>query len=1013
MLSSLLLAAGCVQDMVEPDMHSGNGTDGETVTLTFTPHISGNGPSTKAMADQPAGDIHNIYFAVFDEHGYKLSEYAEAVPNSKAQENGHDYEYSVELKLTEEKRIIHIIANAPKKLVFGSEAETMGALASFYDASETDGDWSTAYWGRIELDGVYAAPNTKDHGAVGSPSYNAQKAKYKAVMDALSSVKLIRNFARIVVLENVADFELHGFYLTNFPDRGSFAPYNRSTQEFQGDYADYDTFDDLIDPDQGNYNGFTPATATIVNIAGNDEVQEAQRVPQLATQQADGSMRAQGYCYERETPKSEPLYVIAYGRYSGDANDTYYKIDIRDNSGNYFPILRNLSYNISIKTVSRSGYATIEDAIAAPPSGDVSSSLDLQDLTNISSGTARLFVNETNSVIVSNAPVQLRYKFIPDLQTAKETAANSTNPGDTGNGYVVITTTNGDTGAVFTDATIQPDKATDETDGYRVITLHPNTPSGVARTQTITITGHNKTTGETLVRTVEFHLRSKLQMKATCTQKIPQDIGEEVEVRIGLEEGLPSSIFSLNFLLEAEGLTLSSVEGSDALPVNTEISEHTHKPTYIFTKSISWSDYLSADVESDGYKYFTCRFRTNKNFTGRTGDTIHISNEYFEDVDVSFTTYPAQNFTSLTFGSIAIVGQNVTVNYAMSAVPAGGKVLVGLSGFEPADGETKLIPATPRVNSEGLDMYEMNASTSGSFDLAPYVSGQGLVKLYADEYRPIQARTIINEYKSQYVVWADVDRIYSERDWITLPGIDLTGENNLIVGQTGKLTIYIKNVNSGTVTIGGQPATRVTSGTGQTTTTPEGAGKTYYAWEADYTAPEGDAQVARVDVVVDGFKAVTMNVPVYGIKVFRNREVKQAVRGSFSTTEYYVIQNQTGNYITNANPNLSPVLSAKSLLQFGSTSQDNNIIFVNAATRAVKYLTHDGANNGDPTIEDVANPTRWRFQWPGGNAGMRIYYEYLIVPRYLYDKDGVMGIQNGSPRNRNWHIYPVTFVAPK
>lgn len=647
LLPALLFAiSACEVD--NPEQYTIN-NGGQKATFTFTPQFldpDSDEPGTKAFADNPT--IHNIFFAVFDQTGYKLSEYAEAVPNSKANVNGSKFKYSVELTISNEPRIIHIIANAPKRLVYGSEAEVIGALKTFINAPDPDadeGEWKEAYWTRLVLPGVWEEPNEDKHGMVGTPGYEAQNSKYQSVVTVLNSAELVRNFARIVVDdEGATNFTLQGIWLTNYPDLGSVAPYNRTTGNFEIDYGSYKTVEDMMT--RGRYVGYTPASANIVKITS--------AAPMVgAALNSAGTNVAETFCYEREKPTADPLYIIVKGRYSGAGAkgvDSYYKIDLRDENNEYFPVLRNFSYRVHINSVANDGAATLADALSGPPSsGDVSTSLEMQELTNISNGDSQLFVSQTSALVVGTDDVYLRYKYIPKLEGATAgDVKNDTDPAD--DGYVTITSSSGDTGDAFSSYEVEEE---DEDDDYRVITLHPNTPDALYKDQTFTITGkyciNPMTDGqptpdenkvwETITRTVEYRLREKLNMTLSCTPTVSSAPESAIEVTIGLEAGLPPSIFSLNFNIEAEHLGLTTYPGA-AIPVKTDrstIPANSGKPSYYFVKTITWQDYVGAAIV-DGYKYFTIRFKTNKAFTGGEGDNIYVSNDYYNQRHCGFTT---------------------------------------------------------------------------------------------------------------------------------------------------------------------------------------------------------------------------------------------------------------------------------------------------------------------------------------------------------------------------------------
>ncbi len=782
-LSALMMTlSGCDEEIVCPVQDN---AQAEKVTFMFHPDFGEDeGAATKALTEKP--DVRNIYFAVFDAVGYKLSEYAEAVPNTLATENGEPYYYSIELSVTNEPRVVHIIANAPGHINFGAEAEVIGSLYTMYNASETETsgfhDRKDAYWARISLpNGVAAAPDEEIR--LSNPdAYAAQNSKYMNLVNQLDGIKLIRNFGKFTVRNSASNFTLTGFWLTNFPDRGTVAPYNRNTGAFQTEYFNTN-IDDIVN--KGQYEGFFAAGTQVVDITDwSDEQIEAARI---APEQF-------AYCYEREVPKQNPLYIIIAGKYNGDSKETYYKIDLRDNNDKYFPIIRNFNYRINIDEVHRSGASTVRGALTAAPSGYVDTSLDLIDLLNISDGISQMFVSETDVVIVGDDPVMLRYKYIPDLA---ETDANgktvfqnitkeqweAANPGKDIEktlvdgkhiSYVTFETVSGATGPVFqensqsiTDGTKQwsVSATDDKNDDYRVVTLHPVTPDDVIKTQEILIKGHHFNTQtdsyETISRKVTYHLRKRLEMTLACDPVfVPERTSEAVDIVIGLEAGLPSSIFSLDMNIEAQGLTLTT--NNDPLPVHTGETtiQGNDNPSFYYQRTITWREYQDAEI-IDGYKYFRCHFKTNTyNFdklpgsSSTKGDVIYVSNKYFTQNKTQYETFALnRTFENLVFSGYTgnpETGQTIDFNFDIVPVlPEYGNVTVGLVGFEeaPASSSYARKLSYKGVKEETFDgetrkyeLYSMPVSslTGNALKLVPFKDGSCYVRLWADKYLSVE-----------------------------------------------------------------------------------------------------------------------------------------------------------------------------------------------------------------------------------------------------------------------------------
>ncbi len=1027
-----LIASSCAKELVPSAREAAGYEHNGKVTFNFTPDFGDCGDATRSLGLNP--DVQNIYFAVFDAAGYKLAEYAEAVPNTYATTNAPDkYSYSVELTITDQPRIIHIIANAPDQIPYGSEAEVIGSLCTYFNAAEGDDIYNRkdAYWERIYLEnGVWAKP--EDDLATTKPDeYAAQYAKYKEVVDILNTAELIRNFAQINVVNNSDDFLLTGFWLTNTPDRGSVAPYNRNTGLFQTDYRNFTNVNDLRAVDNGNYQGFMPGAAKLNTIEGLDVTElNASKIEIGASEQTTGKS---AFCYEREVPKNNPLYVIIAGKYNNSSEETYYKIDLRDSTDSYFPILRNFNYRINIKKVLRAGASSVEGVLSAAPSGDITTSLDLSDLTNMSDGIAQIFVSETSEVVVGTNDVQLRYKFIPNVSNG--TAANITkeqweaaNPGKTIDvegtnldgyhpNYVTITREAESAGPAFNGVTVATTDEDEDAGYYRLITLKPNEPSSVIKTETVTITGHYWRDGEwnTISRAVTYRLREKLNMQVSCTpSKVPNSsINQQVDVKIKLETGLPSSIFSLDMVLEAANLSVSTnnaIVGQE-LPVASGQSTipNVSKPAFFFTRTITWTEYENAPVV-DGYKVFTASFKTNKIVAS---DQIYVSNKYFNQASTSYTTFGPKYFGTISFSGSMVVGSEATAAYGMDAFPGGATsytVQIGMKGMEPAPSEAGRLSFIGE-NEEGFEVYEMTvtSNTGNSFKVVPYKAGTsaGTIKLYADEY--ISKSASADVLSGPVTVYADVYRDNaSATDFVTLSGTDVTGTNNIVVGQSATLYFYLSEA-SGTVKIDGKNATRVTSGSGSQITV---EGKTLYLYKTEnsaYTAPNGNAQIDQMDVTYNGSLIDRISLPVYGIKL-----ENKLTSISFNTSKYYIIQNNsTKNYLynnestNNASQILKDTYDFTSLVKFGNTTSTSTIAFVKNGSNNQYYFGSSNYNNVALSTSSYAwtITDTFRLSYYRNN-----YYGYY----YVFDNSGSVSMSNSNNtrENRYWNIYPVTFVAP-
>lgn len=791
-----LLLNSCEENAVFVD----NSMDDEKTLFTFNIDL-GEELGTRAMTE--GAQIRNLYVAVFDAEGYKLSEYVQAelegattyADESEYKSNNVLYKYSVKLTVSNNKRILHFIANAPKNISYGSENEVIGSLFTKYDNNDSD-SFKESYWQRIEVDCI---PSKDD------------ETKYQEVAETLDKIKLVRNYSKITLQKKAYNsatdeakfqyFTIEGMWMVNAPDRGTVAPYNRNTEQFMSNYLEYSKVADLEDEtgnitgrfsgesiSKGNYQGFMLATTEF--IVPEDFIEDPSNSGYNMIQSASGEPYTTiSYVYEREKALISPMYLIVKAKYEsngdGDYDDPgegvcYYKIALQDSKGEFYSMLRNFNYKIEIQSVAKKGEPTAKKALEGAPSGDISVNVEYQDITSISDGEARMTVSNTTLVLVGDVGDvieydDLWYKYEPEAGTIANETYPTNNPGvvidydsEHGAGGVVINTHS---------------LATSDVGGLRYITIKTEPVSSVRKTQTISITGSylDGSILKTITRKINLVLRERLTMDLICGPNtdsnkhghIKNAVGEPVTVSIGIEQDLPSSMFPLNFKIETAKQTLSP--SGDVLPVESGEStiEGVDHPSFWYVRTVSWEEYCEASIV-DGKKYFNAGFKTI--VSDSNPETIYVSQDYFKQTSVQLKKGDLKSFTSTAFSkTVAQVGESVTFTYAMSALPdatgtpATRKVRLAISGLEPT-----LIPdvLTYVESKDGCDIYEMTvtSATGNTVTLKPYVSGQASITLSADQFTPITSTMVVkNPTDNKYAIEAKSLTLYRVNNSNALP----------------------------------------------------------------------------------------------------------------------------------------------------------------------------------------------------------------------------------------------------
>jgi len=1019
-LLSTILAASCTEQLV-PEGNLADDETGEKTTLYFNPVIACETSQTKAMADNP--EIHSIHVAVFDGQGYKLSEYVEASPCSYADENGTAFSYSVDLKVTTGRRILHFIANGPQSLPYGKETEVIGSLYTSIDADGIN-EFDTAYWQRVELlEGVPETP------VAGSPDYAEKKAAYDRVRNTLNNVVLIRNYSKVTLKKNesLTDFTIYGFWILNYPNQGTIAPYNRNTKEFM---SGYETFPDVESVESnasgcGNYQGFALATTQFLSEPFDN-----------AHFHAATANVATGYVYEREKALDSPMYLIVKAKLASSDNASgfdYYKVAMQDAEGDFYAMLRNFNYLVKIQSVARKGANTPDEALHGAPTGDISLNVEFEELSNISDGDARLTISETVIVLAAETGNSITYndfwyKYEPDIVNHDGTVYNGTTETqeypfvEIDDDYEI-----GASGAVFQSFTV------DDTDtgGQRYIHYTTVPVSPIRRSQSILITGKqwNGTAYETISRKVTFQLRETLDLDVSCGPNtdangygnVAVSKDHKVTVNLAIEADLPSQMFPLVFDIEAQNLTISpdnAYASQQELPVTSGYSKITGRgtiPSYWYEKTITWEEY-SATPSVNAVKTIPCYFVTN---TASSATPIYVTprSVYFSQKATQLYNHTLSEFTGFSANRTTLtIGDptngTATVSYTLSgSLPEDGKVYVHMSKLEPVNTGAMTYVRTEDVGGTSYEVYEMDVnSLSCSLDVRGFDAGTGKLYLSAYKYADSSILQFTIRQNGILIYYDALKDNSSAQDFVT----NLTSLNgasgNPVVGQKCTITIFVsEDTTYSNVQIGGSTATGKLSGS----ITVDGL--QYWGYYLNNYSVGTTPGYNSIPVTVSGVSAGSAQLPVYGINI-SSSEVNTVTSGSFDKSAYYVIQNSgTSKYLCKPVSGTTPILedstdeqySTDMLWKFGST-QSTSTILVGDSTTSTGI-----ANASGSTVSLSSSPTAFTLAYTSGK-GMTIYRSGSSK-HYLYDNSGSISSHTSlstSNNNDYWHVYKVSFTPP-
>lgn len=342
-LVGIVLMASCTRSVIEaPDPEVLVGAD--EVLVEFGAII----PEFRPVELRDNGGIENMSLLVFNQNGILIARRVATLQGA----SGASYRFSVTLPKSDDVRTIHFLADCnwsmiPDADIIGSNEATAVAMMT------TD---RCAYWARKEL------PNGID-------------------VDALSeSIPMLRNQAKISVIDEADNFELEGFALHNTLEKGTVAPFNTNTFAF---------------------------TEGSINEPVNPVLKPAQ----------EGSLNMDEKClFERKNKTASRITtVIVKGRYNNQAS-SYYKIDLIDTNKVRYDIERNYHYIVKIRRVHKSGSPTFAAALDVASHNNTALDPTVEKFPIISDGVSKLEVERT-LIILTKPSEQLTTwtKYYPTL----------------------------------------------------------------------------------------------------------------------------------------------------------------------------------------------------------------------------------------------------------------------------------------------------------------------------------------------------------------------------------------------------------------------------------------------------------------------------------------------------------------------------------------------------------------------------------------------------------------------
>ena len=659
LLATVLLVADCInepwgeQPMPEP-------AEGQ-VRLPISIRIP-EPLSTKALGETPSNENLHLYVAVFDGSSDALLEIKEAETGTPVSSSGKTvYPFQVEISSSTHGtlRIIQLVA-AATSLDDRFTALNIGDNETTFAEKLRVSDGVDAYWGRLELDHIQNDTET---------------------INALTEISMIRNFAKVTVRNaDTEHFELVGFKVFNHAKSGMAVPVNvnkkphyvnlRNPNKPEGTEVKDAKGNDIKIPVKWNTTGNTPVLdadgcyvydydhfanyaslpttgGAYTNMTGTQKylgyipasVEWVRYSDEYNMTDAGGSevvysrfSLSADYIYESTYYGNEDFpFIILAGRYRENSSAawgdvTFYKADFVNESNEYYHILRNFQYDLSITNVKGNGCINIYEAVQSIAMNNFEGSTQAQALTNIADGKYQMYISRTSVLNTYGTEVVLYLKNMEENNGVYETNRND----------LIHQGTLADPvgGTVITNVTIAgSDETTGEWAGWRKATITVYDPdklnAGDVRTQKVSFT--NAYSGyEGFTRTCEIRIREPLPARVKCEAYVPAVKNSGMYIDIIIPAGIRQDVFPLTFYISVDGNTLypdASGETNPLLPVIVD----SVNDTYFFERTIDWDEYYNTTTDSDGMETFRSYFKTA---VDASATTVHLSwdmdkNPYF------------------------------------------------------------------------------------------------------------------------------------------------------------------------------------------------------------------------------------------------------------------------------------------------------------------------------------------------------------------------------------------------
>lgn len=593
--------------------------EGDETTVCFSVNI----PEYKTLFTRSNGGVNDLHLLVFDENGIFIIR-KEATLSEQSENGG---KFTVNLPASTHKRVVHFISNYPWIATNDEEMQGVNEAAAIALLSTSQ----ATFWARQELnDGI----NTTCFNGI--------------------TVELLRNQAKISVQNQAENFTLTGFTIHSVPDKGTVAPFNRTTSQFQ---------EGVITEPQG-----LVLTDAIVSDIDTKEK----------------------YLFERRNKNAaEITTVIIKGEYDGIS--CFYKIDLIDTDKIRYNIERNYHYIVKIKNVLKEGYINFDDALAGASHNNTALDPIIEKYPMISDGNSKLEVEKTLIILTeADSHINTWAKYYPDL--------NNTNFDNT-DVNVSIMQNDGEEAIVASSLSFEPSTGVISFTGVSPIPLHPCMANIIIRK-------------EDLARTIRIIIRPPYSFSPITINDRPGPVliesgqSQNAILRFNIPDEFPDDLLPLQIKIYTQGL-YPAAAGLQMF-VEEDVIHYIYNATNKGIQTVAFKTNKSGNAEIVQLKadYFTDGIIS---YGGQNRITYGGINASIQDD----TPIPTGTHLNCSKGNIAVISNGI-YRYT-PPVGANGNSLVTISYKKPSHHEVYQQTVTVNELKGNIDLnlkafYEFTGS---------------------------------------------------------------------------------------------------------------------------------------------------------------------------------------------------------------------------------------------------------------------------------------------------------------